>query len=280
MVFYKRGFEVEPVRLAQSLQPTLGLEMPAAVSSASASNAPLKLAALKPAASQAVSDLPQSIGDRSRFDRRSAAHSEVLTYKVRKGDTVAKIARENKMDPEVLCRLNGIKMNTRLVTGHSLKMTSAPGTHSIEPSPADRKTTSGNARAQAAQGRNISSNSGKNSKGVSVALKPAPGQAGKGSSKSLQGKAQPLAAQPSKTDTASDKKTKPAASASVSPATKTSQAAPVSHEKKAQPAVSQTKNPPASSDKKSQTMTTSPPSSPTTDAKKVSSTLQKNRKAM
>ena len=52
-----------------------------------------------------------------------AAHSEVSTYKVRKGDTVAKIARENKMDPEVLCRLNGIKMNARLAAGHNLKNT-------------------------------------------------------------------------------------------------------------------------------------------------------------
>lgn len=280
VVFYKRGFEVEPVRLAQSLQPTLGLEMPVAVSSASASNPPLKLASMKPAAAETVSDIPASIGDRSRFDRRSAAHSEVSTYKVRKGDTVAKIARENKTDPEVLCRLNGIKMNTRLAAGQKLKTPSTPKSDSPETQPANRQTTRGNVQVQAAQSKNFSANSGKNSKGIAVAAKPAAGQTEKWSSKSPQEKAQPLAAQPSKTSTASDKKTKPAASASVSPVAKTSQGAPVSHEKKAQPAVSQAKNPPASSDKKSQTMATPPPSSPTTNAKKVSSTPPKNRKAM
>jgi LysM repeat protein len=280
VVFYKRGFEVEPVRLAQSLQPTLGLDMPVAVSSASSSNAPFRVASLKPATAPAVSDLPASIGSRSRFDKRGAPQSEVSTYRVRKGDTVAKIARENKMDAEVLCRLNGIKMNAHLAAGHSLKIPVAPRSNYLETSPTDHKTANPNAQVQAAQGKNVLSNSSKTSNISAAVGKSAPGQTEKASFKPVQGKVQPIAAQTSKTSTALDKKAKPVASTSTSSAAKTSQTAPVSKEKKTSHAANQAKSPPTSFEKKSKTVATSPASPPASSAKKVSGTPEKNQKAM
>jgi murein endopeptidase/LysM repeat protein len=278
LVFYKRGFEVEPVRLAQSLQPSLGIEIPVAVSSASNPNAPFKVASLKPA-TEAVSDMPTSIGGGSRFEHRSTAHSEVSTYRVRKGDTVARIARQNNLDPEVLCRLNGIKMNARLDAGRSLKLPATPksSSHSIQPT--DREATKGNSPVHVTHGKNSSSSSGKNARGVAVDAKARSGRVEKVSNKAPRGKAPPVALQSKNTATASQKKTNAVAPVAVASSNNTKQAASNSGKSKAQPTVSQVKNPSAASEKKSKTVAVPPPS-PTSSAKKVSSTPQKNRKAM
>lgn len=150
VVFYKRGFELEPVHLAQSLQPVPLLT----------ASSPIRVASLPPSQSS-VSDVTTTLRDNGsrekrveappvssctvkRSDatdkaaRRNAGKSAVppvaapdprkaqvptpCLYKVEKGDTLTKIAKQTGMKLEVLCELNGVSRNAAVKPGQTLQL--------------------------------------------------------------------------------------------------------------------------------------------------------------
>jgi LysM repeat protein len=135
LVFYKRGFEVEPVRLAQSLQPNGGAETPLAAGPRSVSAAPVKLASLQSEQNDAMVDVPTSLANPPRDERRAAATPKVTSHTVRRGETMASIAKKNRMDVDTLCHLNGLKKNARLSRGQKLKVSGAESRHDAEAAP-------------------------------------------------------------------------------------------------------------------------------------------------
>jgi LysM repeat protein/murein endopeptidase len=117
LVFYKRSFESEPVLLARSLQPGFIAQAP-----------PVRMASLQPepVPSSSISDSTSSenaqpVVKEQQSQRRITTSSTFRTYKVRKGDTLDKIARRNKLDVNLLCRLNGIKKTSPLKPGQTVK---------------------------------------------------------------------------------------------------------------------------------------------------------------
>jgi|GEM_PF-460391 len=116
LVFYKRSFEVEPVRLAHSLKPDLP--------------APIRLASFK-IPSNVLSDVPPSPSsfreedvkaDAREGERDVSSGIGYSTYTVRKGDTLNGIARKHEVPSEALCRLNGIRRDGVLKVGDKLKI--------------------------------------------------------------------------------------------------------------------------------------------------------------
>jgi LysM repeat protein len=165
LVFYKRGFEVEPVRLAQSLQPNAGAGIPLAAVPRSASAPPIRLAALQSDQSEAMVDIPTALADPPRDERRSTAKPKITTQSVRKGETLAAIAKKNRMDVDTLCRLNGLKKNARLNPGQKLKVSAADNKHSTEgaksrSASAHQYVKSKGKAAQAAQSKNAAAKPG------------------------------------------------------------------------------------------------------------------------
>jgi LysM repeat protein/murein endopeptidase len=111
LVFYKRGFELEPVHLAQSLQPNSVPESPAH-----------QYAALRPVPVSASDAIPTS-RERAQQGREKKSHDPVtFTYKTRRGDTIEKIARRNGIEPSVLARANGMKPGSSLKPGQKIKL--------------------------------------------------------------------------------------------------------------------------------------------------------------
>ncbi len=115
LVFYKRGFEAEPVHLAQSLQPGFVVETP-----------PIQYASLR--SNSVLSDAP-SVAEENlspapvRQKRTSApATPTYTTYKIQKGDTLEKVARKNHLDVKALCQLNGMKKPTALKPGQTIRL--------------------------------------------------------------------------------------------------------------------------------------------------------------
>jgi len=53
---------------------------------------------------------------------KAKAKSKTMTYKVRKGDSLSKIASRNGITLKQLCRLNGLKTNSKLIPGKVLKI--------------------------------------------------------------------------------------------------------------------------------------------------------------
>lgn len=106
LVFYKRGFELEPVHLAQTLQPNLALD-----------TAPIQLASLSP---KVLRDLSPAKFTESNRKRRKT--TKMLTYKVQKGDSLGKIAERNGVALDDLCKLNGIKKKSLIKYGQVLKI--------------------------------------------------------------------------------------------------------------------------------------------------------------
>jgi len=129
LVFYKRGFEVEPVRLAQSLQPT-GVDLPFAAAPRSTAPPPIQLAALQSDRGEAVTDVDEPAAKMTRAERRAPAKPKVATQAVRKGDTLAAMAKRNKTDVDTLCRLNGLKKNAKLSPGQKIKVPGAEAKNS------------------------------------------------------------------------------------------------------------------------------------------------------
>ncbi len=117
LVFYKRSFESEPVLLARSLQPGFIAQAP-----------PVRMASLQPEpvpssgiSDSTFSDDAEPVVKEQQSQRRITSTSTFRTYKARKGDTLDKIARRNKLDVKLLCRLNGIKKTAPLKPGQTVK---------------------------------------------------------------------------------------------------------------------------------------------------------------
>jgi murein endopeptidase/LysM repeat protein len=122
LTFYKRGFEVEPVRLAQSLQPNTGVELPVAMAGERRAAAPVKLASLQEELGDVVTDAEDQPVRVLPTDQRVSAKPQMSTYSARKGETLASVAKKNKIDVDTLCRLNGLKKNAKLGSGQKLKV--------------------------------------------------------------------------------------------------------------------------------------------------------------
>jgi len=128
LVFYKRGFELEPVHLAQALSPSF--ETPG-----------VQLAALRPvrpatptpptdSASDAVEETPVSVVRHVPRERRVEAPS-TASYTVQRGDTPASIAKKNKMELKALLQMNGFKKVPQLKPGQKLKVTAGRSSGSV-----------------------------------------------------------------------------------------------------------------------------------------------------
>jgi len=113
LVFYKRGFELEPVHVAQSLRADLipSYRLASFRSSRTLMDAPVSLPAP-----------PKSLEPATE---KKVAPPAVQTYVVKKGDTLASIARENSMDVKTLCDMNRLKPTSSLMLGRKLQVTSA-----------------------------------------------------------------------------------------------------------------------------------------------------------
>lgn len=113
IVFYKRGFEMEPVHLAQTLQPDSVPETPGP-----------RFAALRsPRSLSDAAGSGHSLRDSNSRDRNRRHDSPVVfTYTVKRGDTIDKIARRNGIDPKVLADANRIKNEKSLQAGQQIKL--------------------------------------------------------------------------------------------------------------------------------------------------------------
>lgn len=119
LVFYKRSFESEPVLLARSIQPGYIAEAPRIRVASARTESP------EPAIADAGGGDEEPKFEEKKPEQtepaapRKSAHT--LVYKVRKGDTLAVIAKRSKADVDLICRLNGITKTTKLMPGRSLK---------------------------------------------------------------------------------------------------------------------------------------------------------------
>ncbi len=116
LVFYKRSFESEPVLLARSLQPGFIAQAP-----------PVRTASLQPEpepssiSDSTFSDDAEPVVKEKQSERPAVSTSKFRTCKARRGDTLDKIARRNRLDVKLLCRLNGIKKTASLKPGQTVK---------------------------------------------------------------------------------------------------------------------------------------------------------------
>lgn len=110
IVYYKRGFETEPVHLARSLKPGSVAEIPA-----------VRLASVN--TTRITSDASPSSNNSYMKDKESA--NSVSSYVVKKGDSIKKIAARKGMDVKSFCKLNGLKETSKLKTGQKLKIGSS-----------------------------------------------------------------------------------------------------------------------------------------------------------
>jgi LysM repeat protein len=109
LVYYKRGFETEPVHLARSLQPNSVAEVPA-----------FRLASLNPA--RTAYDAPQTSREAPVKDRRSTGSPATYAYTVQRGDTPEKIAKLSGMDVKTLRQLNGMKPTAAMKPGQRIQL--------------------------------------------------------------------------------------------------------------------------------------------------------------
>ncbi len=111
LVFYKRGFELEPVHLAQSLQPDSVPETPS-----------YQYAALRPSASYASDASPSTRERAHQPQQKKSSDAVTFTYKARRGDTIEKVARRNGIDAKVLAQANGLKPGSKLKPGQKISL--------------------------------------------------------------------------------------------------------------------------------------------------------------
>lgn len=137
LVFYKRGFELEPVYLAQSLQPN---SVPETITPP-----PVQLASLRP--TKAISDAPPPTPVREpTFKKEKNDIVSSPTYRVSKGDTLESIAKRNNMDTKTLCDINGLKKGARVRAGQTIKLAS------VAPADLPENRTSDSARLNKVKG--------------------------------------------------------------------------------------------------------------------------------
>ncbi|MGV8073840.1 MAG: penicillin-insensitive murein endopeptidase [Syntrophobacteraceae bacterium] len=116
LVFYKRGFELEPVDLARSLDTNNFAATPA-----------LKLASLR--TDRTISDFTTRRSSTIIEEKHGAAAVPAPTCYANRGDTLEKIARRTKTDVKTLCELNGIKKNQKLKPGQQIKLAAIRASH-------------------------------------------------------------------------------------------------------------------------------------------------------
>ncbi len=113
LAFYKRGFELEPVHLAQTLQPPLN---PA--------GRPVQLASVN--LTQLVASPPKG-GASPREPQRPTNETRPFTvHKVVPGDSLWAIARRHRVSLKALCAANGIQSREVLKAGKTLKIPLSP----------------------------------------------------------------------------------------------------------------------------------------------------------
>jgi LysM repeat protein/murein endopeptidase len=110
IVFYKRGFELEPVHLARSLQPDSVSDSPA-----------IQLASAALSGSQADEAVPV----RHSYSTRRSSLASSYTYTVHRGDTLEKVAKRAGMNVQSLCDLNGLKPKAGVRPGQRIKLVNA-----------------------------------------------------------------------------------------------------------------------------------------------------------
>jgi LysM repeat protein len=116
LVFYKRSFESEPVLLARSLQPGF-IAQTHSVRMASLNTEPAQ-----PSISDSTFAEDEEPAVKEKKSEVSSAPNRTFnTCKAKRGDTLDKIARRNKLDVRLLCELNGIKRTTPLKPGQTVK---------------------------------------------------------------------------------------------------------------------------------------------------------------
>lgn len=148
LVFYKRGFELEPVHLAQSLQP---YTMP---------EPPVQVASLPPER-ETVSDASVSLSKDADYREKKAEPpaASSTTYTAHRGDTLDKVAKQHGMDVKTLRELNGLKKRSHLRAGQKLKLAGArvaqasSSNKEIEPSKAPRAGSIARAAAHGPEAR-------------------------------------------------------------------------------------------------------------------------------
>jgi LysM repeat protein/murein endopeptidase len=109
IVFYKRGFELEPVHLARSLQPDSVSDSPG-----------IQLASAK--ASGSEGDMPVALRNSPLAGRPALASS--YTYTAHRGDTLEKVAKRAGMNVQALCDLNGLRPQAGVRPGQRIKLVS------------------------------------------------------------------------------------------------------------------------------------------------------------
>ncbi|MGD9503533.1 MAG: penicillin-insensitive murein endopeptidase [Syntrophobacteraceae bacterium] len=113
LVFYKRGFEVEPVHLARSLQPHNIAE----------ANSVVLASVTAPSMADVQEPIAKPASYASLRQTRVLAPSKPAApaaYTVRKGDTLERVAKLNGMKPDELRRLNSMKGKAALKPGQKL----------------------------------------------------------------------------------------------------------------------------------------------------------------
>lgn len=123
VVFYKRGFEIEPVHLAQSLQAP-SISEPATV----------QLASYRPPRTT-LSDAPAGAQDTDNREKKPESAAPPTAYTARRGDTLDKIAKQHGLDAKALSDLNGIKKNGSLKAGQKIKLTGVKNATEVSAAP-------------------------------------------------------------------------------------------------------------------------------------------------
>lgn len=118
LVYYKRGFEMEPVNLARSLQPSSVAELPA-----------VRMAALN--TQRPATDASGFSKDSSPRDSRDSS-SNTFSYTVKRGDTLESVAKRVGIDVKTLRELNGMRQKASIKPGQRIQLTSLriPSKHS------------------------------------------------------------------------------------------------------------------------------------------------------
>jgi LysM repeat protein/murein endopeptidase len=112
LAFYKRGFELEPVHLAQTLQPPLNpAERPVQVASVNLR--------------QLVASHPNSGASPGKPQRATNKARPFTVHKVAPGDSLWAIARKHRVSLKALCAANGIQSRETLKAGSTLKIPSS-----------------------------------------------------------------------------------------------------------------------------------------------------------
>ncbi len=120
LVFYKRSFESEQVLLARSLQPGFIAQAPAVrMASLRTESEPKSVSDTAPSVDDEIDAEP--VAKESKSGHAAASAPVFRTCKAKKGDTLEKIARRNRLDVKLLCQLNGIKKAAPLKPGLTVK---------------------------------------------------------------------------------------------------------------------------------------------------------------